>query len=141
MREVVRRRAIAPNAAEARESARCKFASARTRIKGRSWAIGLQFWPLSSHPVLALFFGGFAISAATTKYGIHSYLVGWMLRLSGRRRAMLLLCVMAGTTLISMWVSSNIAAAAVMVVTLRPLLAQAQTEADASFPRALMLGR
>jgi sodium-dependent dicarboxylate transporter 2/3/5 len=91
----------------------------------------------TASPVMALFFGGFALSAAGSKYGIDRYIAAWIIHLSGHRRAALLATVMAGTALLSMWMS-NIAAAAMMLATLGPLIRAA--DAAPSFRRALLLG-
>jgi sodium-dependent dicarboxylate transporter 2/3/5 len=97
----------------------------------------------AASPVMALFFGGFALSVAGSKYGIDAMLACWMVRLSGGSRAGLLLTIMAGTAVLSMWMS-NIAAGAMMVATLRPLFGSAEdASSDASsaaFRRALLLG-
>src|SRR5215207_4099504 len=53
----------------------------------------------AAQPVMALFFGGFALSVAGAKYGIDAFLAGWMVRLSGGTRAGLLLTIMLGTGL------------------------------------------
>jgi sodium-dependent dicarboxylate transporter 2/3/5 len=91
----------------------------------------------TANPVMALFFGGFALSVAGSKYGIDAYLAGWMVRISGGRRAMLLLTVMSVTAVLSMWMS-NIAAAAMVLVTLAPLLRAAEDQPH--YRKALLLG-
>jgi solute carrier family 13 (sodium-dependent dicarboxylate transporter), member 2/3/5 len=97
----------------------------------------------AASPVMALFFGGFALSVAGSKYGIDGFIAGWMVRLSGGTRAGLLLTIMVGTAVLSMWMS-NIAAGAMMVATLRPLFGRAKDQSAESdggaFRRALLLG-
>lgn len=101
----------------------------------------------AANPVMALFFGGFALSAAATRYGIDAYIAGWMVRASRGRRLGLLAAMMAGTAMLSMWMS-NIAAAAMMMTTLGPLFGQSGADApagpagaeDARFRTALLLG-
>jgi sodium-dependent dicarboxylate transporter 2/3/5 len=106
----------------------------------------------AANPVMALFFGGFALSVAASKYGIDVYIASWMIRASRGRRLGLLAAVMAGTALLSMWMS-NIAAAAMMLATLGPLLGSAAMDAgdgrtdagapsadDLRFRTALLLG-
>ena len=101
----------------------------------------------AASPVMALFFGGFALSVAASKYGIDGFIAGWMVRLSGGTRAGLLLTIMIGTAVLSMWMS-NIAAGAMMVATLRPLFGRPEDQADdgggggggGAFRRALLLG-
>src|SRR5688500_11416681 len=92
---------------------------------------------VAASPVMMLFFGGFVLSVAGAKYGIDAYIAGWMVRLSRGRRRLLLLAIMTGTAVLSMWMS-NIAASAMMVATLRPLFAHHRD--DARFRTALMLG-
>jgi solute carrier family 13 (sodium-dependent dicarboxylate transporter), member 2/3/5 len=94
------------------------------------------------NPVILLCFGGFALSAAGAKFGVDAYIARWVVRLSGGRRRALLFAVMAATAVLSMWML-NIAAAAMMVATLRPLFARGdgeQSEADRSFRVALLVG-
>jgi sodium-dependent dicarboxylate transporter 2/3/5 len=95
----------------------------------------------AASPVMALFFGGFALSVAGSKYGIDAFLASWMVRVSGGTKAGLLLTIMAGTAVLSMWMS-NIAAGAMMVATLRPLFGEARDQAGdgGAFRRALLLG-
>lgn len=91
----------------------------------------------SASPILALFFGGFALCVAGEKYGIDRAIAGTLVRLSRGKRLLLLLNVMAGTALLSMWMS-NIAAAAMMLGALTSLLRQLP-EGD-GFRKALLLG-
>lgn len=98
----------------------------------------------AANPVMALFFGGFALSVAGSKYGIDANVAGWLVRVSRGRQAMLLMSVMAGTAVLSMWMS-NIAAAAMMIATLRPLFSHAPTgnavgAGAGDFRKALLLG-
>ena len=92
---------------------------------------------VAASPVMMLFFGGFVLSVAGAKYGIDAYIAGWMVKLSGGRRRLLLLALMAGTAVLSMWMS-NFAASAMMIATLRPLFSDHR--GDAPFRTALMLG-
>lgn len=101
----------------------------------------------AANPVMALFFGGFALSVAGAKYGIDRYIAGWMVRASRGRRVGLLAAIMAGTAVLSMWMS-NIAAAAMMMTTLGPLFGRAGGDDgsapvsadDLRFRTALLLG-
>ncbi len=91
----------------------------------------------SAEPVLALFLGGFALSAAARRYGIDAWIARLAVRLSrGRRVALLVLTALATATL-SMWMS-NIAAAAMMIAALHPLIASMPL--DDRFRRALLVG-
>ena len=91
----------------------------------------------SADPILALFLGGFTLSVAAGRYGIDTWIARIALRLSrGDRRALLVLTATATATL-SMWMS-NIAATAMMIAALRPLLAGMPD--DDRFRRALLVG-
>jgi solute carrier family 13 (sodium-dependent dicarboxylate transporter), member 2/3/5 len=91
-------------------------------------------WP--ANPVLALFFGGFALSVAGKKYGIDAYIARLMLRVSRSSRTRLVVAIMIGTAVLSMWMS-NIAASAMMIMVLRPLWKD--TESDGGFRTAILL--
>ncbi len=91
----------------------------------------------SAQPVMALFFGGFALGAAGHKHGIDALICRWTTVLAGGSRSRMLLAVMGATALLSMWMS-NIAAAAMMLAALRPMWA-GLGQAD-PFRRALLLG-
>jgi sodium-dependent dicarboxylate transporter 2/3/5 len=91
----------------------------------------------SADPVLVLFLGGFALGAAATRYGIDATIARAAVGMS-RGHRLALVALTAGTTaVLSMWMS-NIAAAAMMLSALRPLLADLP-EGD-SLRRALLLG-
>jgi sodium-dependent dicarboxylate transporter 2/3/5 len=90
-------------------------------------------------PVLALFLGGFALSVAGAKFGIDTYIAWWMVKVSRGDRRLLLAAIMLGTAVLSMWMS-NIAAAAMMIATLRPLLEQGTQRNARGFRTALLLG-
>jgi sodium-dependent dicarboxylate transporter 2/3/5 len=92
----------------------------------------------AADPVLALFFGGFALAAAAQARGVDRVAVGLVMRAAHGDRRRLVLLVLGATAFLSMWIS-NIAAAALMLASLRPLLASTQGEADALFKRALLI--
>jgi len=75
----------------------------------------------SADPVMALFLGGFVLSVAATKYGLDSTLAGLAISLARGRRVQLIFLTALATAFLSMWMS-NIAAAAMMIVALRPIL-------------------
>jgi sodium-dependent dicarboxylate transporter 2/3/5 len=91
----------------------------------------------AADPVLALFFGGFALGAAASRHQIDAFVTDQVLALSCHRRRRLLVLVMAATAALSMWMS-NIAAAAMMLAALRPHLDR--SERTEPFRRALLLG-
>ncbi|MFP2913676.1 SLC13 family permease, partial [Pyxidicoccus sp. 3LFB2] len=88
-------------------------------------------------PVLALFLGGFTLEVAAMRHGLDSAVARHVVRLSHGRPRLLLLLVMAGVAFLSMWMS-NVAAAAMMLAALRPIL-QA-TAPGAPLRPALLLG-
>jgi sodium-dependent dicarboxylate transporter 2/3/5 len=92
--------------------------------------------PVTS-PVMVLFFGGFVLSIAGARYGIESWIATRMIRTAGGSKRLLLLSVMAVTAVLFMWML-NTAAAAMMLVALRPLFAS--DPRDRSFRIALLLG-
>ncbi|NMO19096.1 sodium:sulfate symporter [Pyxidicoccus fallax] len=75
----------------------------------------------SADPVLVLFLGGFALEVAAMRHGLDAALAEHVVRLSRGRPRLLLLLVMAGVAFLSMWMS-NVAAAAMMLAALRPIL-------------------
>jgi solute carrier family 13 (sodium-dependent dicarboxylate transporter), member 2/3/5 len=93
-----------------------------------SWAID---------PVLALFFGGFVLGVATERYGLDKWLAKIALRSAGKSLAKFLLLVILLTAFLSMWMS-NIAAAALMLVCLQPILKN--FDIDDALRRGLIVG-
>lgn len=93
-----------------------------------SWAID---------PVLALFFGGFVLGVATERFGFDKRLANIALRSAGKSFAKFLLLVIFLTAFLSMWMS-NIAAAALMLACLRPVLLNFET--DNVLRRAVLIG-
>ncbi len=91
----------------------------------------------SAEPVLALFLGGFALSAAASRYGIDAWIARLAVQLSRGRRLALLALTATATATLSMWMS-NIAAAAMMIAALHPLFA-GMPKGD-PFRRALLVG-
>lgn len=91
----------------------------------------------SADPVLALFAGGLALGLAAQVHGIDRAMAGAMLRIARGNRRTLLALVLTGTAALSMWMS-NIAAAAMVLAALRPVLRQ--DALDDAFRRALLLG-
>jgi sodium-dependent dicarboxylate transporter 2/3/5 len=89
-----------------------------------------------ANPVLALFFGGFALGVAAERHGIDILIARGVVRLSRGRRIVLLSLVAAATGALSMWMS-NIAAAAMMLAALRPALGPLAK--DDPFRRATLL--
>ena len=90
----------------------------------------------SADPVLALFFGGFALAAAASRQGADRAVAAIAIRLSRGDIRRLISLVAIATAGLSMWMS-NIAAAALMLSALQPML---QTEGlDPRHRRALLL--
>lgn len=88
-------------------------------------------------PVLALFFGGFVLGGATEKFGFDKLLANLALRSAGKSFAKFLLLVILLTAFLSMWMS-NIAAAALVLASLHPVLMN--FEVDDALRRALLVG-
>lgn len=106
-------------------------------LGGADSAYGLgRVMAWAADPVLALFFGGFALGAAASRHGIDAHIARRALSLSGHSRRGLLAVVMGATALVSMWIS-NIAAAALMLAGLRPHLGDG--DRSQSFRAALLL--
>lgn len=91
----------------------------------------------SANPVLALFLGGFALSVAASRYGIDSLIARLAVRFSLGSKLLLLVLTAAATASLSMWMS-NIAAAAMMIAALHPLLSGVSKRDP--FRRALLMG-
>ncbi|HEX6370579.1 MAG TPA: SLC13 family permease [Longimicrobium sp.] len=105
-------------------------------------SFGDEFTPLrvlawSVDPVLALFFGGFALAAAAGRHGTDRWIAAAALRLShgGAMRTIALAAL--ATAAMSMWMS-NIAAAALMLGAFRPVLDEEPR--DGAARRGLLLG-
>ena len=75
----------------------------------------------SVDPVLALFLGGFALAAAACAQGADRRVAALALRLSRGRPVRLVVLVALATAVLSMWMS-NVAAAALMLAALRPVV-------------------
>jgi sodium-dependent dicarboxylate transporter 2/3/5 len=103
---------------------------------------GRDFAPLtvlgwSVDPVLALFFGGFALAAAAGRHGTDRWMAAAALRLS-RGDAMRTIALAAlATAAMAMWMS-NIAAAALMLAAFKPVLDGEPR--DGTLRRGLLLG-
>lgn len=93
-----------------------------------SWAVD---------PVMALFFGGFVLGAATERNGLDQRLTQFALRSSGGSFKKFLLFVILITAFLSMWMS-NIAAAALVLACLHPILRK--FEDDHVLRRSLLIG-
>lgn len=74
-----------------------------------------------AEPVIALFFGGFALGTAASVHGIDRMLARAATRIAGRRADALVAVLLGTTAFLSMWMS-NIAAAALMISALQPMM-------------------
>jgi len=102
---------------------------------GRQYGLpSVMAW--AADPVLALFVGGFALGTAAHRHGVDARVAARIVILSRHRRRLLLALVLTGTAAMSMWMS-NIAAAAMMLTALRPIIRSAHS--DARFRTALLL--
>ena len=88
-------------------------------------------------PVMALFFGGFTLGVAAEVYGLDKRLAAFALRFAGRSFSLLLLLIVCITAFFSMWLS-NIAAAALVLTSLRPVLREFRD--DHVLRRTLLIG-
>lgn len=88
-----------------------------------------------SDPVLALFAGGFALGLAAQRHGLDSAFAQLLLRASGSSKRALIASTSIATAALSMWMS-NIAACALMISTLNPLL---ESSVDSKLRRGLLL--
>lgn len=86
-------------------------------------------------PVLALFLGGFTLEVAASRHGLDAAVAQHVVSLARGSRRLLMLLIIAGVAFLSMWMS-NIAAASMMLASLRPLL---QSSQDTTLRRALLL--
>lgn len=89
-------------------------------------SFGEAFHPLrvlawSADPVLALFFGGFALAAAASRHGADRSVAALALRLSHGNAMRTIALAALATAALSMWMS-NVAAAALMLGAFRPVL-------------------
>lgn len=75
----------------------------------------------AADPVMALFFGGFVLAAAARRHGLDAVAARAAVRFSRGRRRTLIVTLAAMSAFLSMWLS-NIAAAAMLVQLVRPLL-------------------
>ena len=91
----------------------------------------------AADPVLALFFGGFALGAAAERCGVSSRLAIRAITKFGKSFDQTLAMAMILTAFVSMWIS-NIAAAALMFGGLRPFVGR--LESDNVFRRTLLIG-
>ncbi|HAZ62528.1 MAG TPA: dihydroorotate dehydrogenase [Armatimonadetes bacterium] len=88
-------------------------------------------------PVVVLFFGGFILARAATRYKLHLALAAVMLRIFGSKPRMVLLGLMVVTAMFAMWMSAT-ATTAMMLAIAAPLVAQ--LENSDPFRKALVLG-
>lgn len=104
-------------------------------LDGRFALTNVLSWAVD--PVMALFFGGFVLGVATERNGLDQRLTQFALRSSGRSFKKFLLFVILITAFLSMWMS-NIAAAALVLACLHPILGK--FEDDHTLRRALLIG-
>ena len=92
-----------------------------------------------AEPVLILFFGGFALGAAAAQHGIDHIIAGTALRMAGGRVWVLVIMLTMATAFLSMWMS-NIAAAALMIVAVKPMLRHENAHLRAALLLAVAFG-
>lgn len=90
----------------------------------------------SADPILILFLGGFSLAAAAHRQGADVLLASRTIRAAAGRPLRLVALMATATAILSMWMS-NVAAAAMMLGALQPVLANEQT--DMNLKRAVLL--
>ncbi|TVQ80978.1 MAG: SLC13/DASS family transporter [Bradymonadales bacterium] len=91
-----------------------------------------------SSPVIALFLGGFLLSAAIEKCGLHQLFAQAILRAFGSKKSAVLLAMMTATAFMSAWISNT--ASAVIALPLVLSVLRWQAKEDPAYSRALLLG-
>lgn len=76
----------------------------------------------TADPILALFAGGFALGLAAQRHGLDRAFAAVLIRVGGRSQRGLLAVVLLAAAFTSMWLS-NVAAAALLLTALSPILA------------------
>jgi sodium-dependent dicarboxylate transporter 2/3/5 len=87
-------------------------------------------------PVIILFFGGFVLAAAISKYRLDNYIAHKILSYFGQRPYSLLIGIMITTAFIGLWFS-NTATAVIMLAIIQPFLREEQIEP--SFKKCIAL--
>ena len=90
-----------------------------------------------SHPLIILFFGGFLLSKAIERWGLHLRLAITLLNYAGQSPGRVLAAIMATTSFLSLWVNNT--ASAMVVAPVAGAIAASQPE-NPKFGTALMLG-
>ena len=90
-------------------------------------------------PVLGLFFGGFVIGEAAAAHGIDRWVAKQAFGLARGRVRWLVAVVLGATAFLSMWMS-NIAAAALMIAALKPIVAETEDRVRRVLLVAVALG-
>ena len=96
-----------------------------------------KFFEAVADPVVVLFFGGFLMARAATKYKLHIALARGMLKLFGSKPKMVLMGLMAITAAFAMWMSAT-ATTAMMLAIIAPLVDQ--LDDDDPYRKAIVLG-
>ncbi|MBI5832613.1 MAG: DASS family sodium-coupled anion symporter [Armatimonadetes bacterium] len=96
-----------------------------------------KYFEAVADPVVVLFFGGFLMARAATRYKLHIALARGMLKLFGSKPRMVLMGLMAVTAAFAMWMSATATTAMMLAIT-APLVAQ--LDDDDPFRKALVLG-
>ncbi len=99
-----------------------------------------------AHPLIFLFLGGFMLALAIQRWNLHLRIALLILAIAGRRPDRIVAGFMAGTGLLSMWVS-NTATAAMMLpigisvlVLMESVRSDGESEQQRRFAAALLLG-
>ena len=90
------------------------------------------------HKYIYLFFGGFVLSLALEKWGVHKQIAERIIRLVGTSKARIILGFLLATGLLSMWIS-NTATALMMLPMAMAVLSNVEQEGKSKFSVFLLL--
>ncbi|ODP31815.1 DASS family sodium-coupled anion symporter [Pandoraea sp. ISTKB] len=92
-----------------------------------------------AHPIVFLFFGGFALATAMRIQGLDRFLANWLLHLAGGHMGRAALMLFGATALLSMWVN-NTSTTSMMLPLALGILSQLDASRDRKTVTFLLLG-
>ena len=90
-------------------------------------------------PVIVLLLGGFVIAVAMTKHDLDKYIAYKIIGKVGKTSKLIVLALLATTTLLSMWISNSAAAAIIMPMALVILIKNKAKKGISNFAKACVL--